>query len=297
MARSRIAVLALVLVVAACQPGSPTPPVPDCRATATRSVRDVAYRTVRGVDPTLLSLDLHLPVRPATCGPTPVVVWVHGGAFAVGDKANQVADKVRLARTEGWALVSVNYRLSPNPPSDAPGSVRHPTHVQDVTAAVAWVRRNAEAHRIDAGRLVLMGHSAGAFLVSLAATDPRYVDATCAVSLDTRYDIAAEIAEGGAQAEAMYRNAFGDDPAVWRDASPLTHAGAGDPPFLLVTRGQADRRAATGTFATALRRGGTSATVVDASPLSHAEVNAAVGRSGDTVVTPPLVRFVRGCVG
>lgn len=296
MTRRLLAVLTLVLAAAACQPGSPSTPAPDCRATGTRTMRDVRYRTVAGVDPSLLSLDLHLPVRPAACGPAPLVVWVHGGAFAVGDKANQMADKVRLARTEGWALASVNYRLSPNPPSDGPGAVRHPAHVQDVTAAVAWLRRNAVTHRLDPGRVVLMGHSAGAFLVSLAATDPRYVDASCAVSLDTRYDIAAEVAEGGAQAEAMYRNAFGDDPAVWRDASPTTHAGAGDPPFLLVTRGQAGRKAATGAFAAALRRGGTAATVVDASPLSHAEVNAAVGRAGDTVVTPPLVRFVRSCV-
>jgi arylformamidase len=296
-------VVGLVLGVAGCgMPEAPTPPreaaAPDCRGTGSTAVRDVPYRAVAGVDPDLLSLDLHLPVLPDGCGPVPLVVYVHGGGFSIGDKANQLADKVRLFTSEGWALASVNYRLSP--------AVRYPTHSEDVADAVAWLHAHAAEHGLDRHRTALMGHSSGAFLVALAATDGHFLadagvdveDVQCTVGLDTRYDVVAEIADGGPGAEAMYRNALGDSPAVWREASPVTHVNVGEHlgAFLLVTRGGADRVGATRSFATQLARARAQVTVLDASPLDHAGVNDAVGRPGETVVTPALLRFARGCL-
>lgn len=245
-----------------------------------------------GVDPRLLALDLTTPVRGGRCGPAPVVVWVHGGGFAVGDKGNGVAAMARWATARGWAFASVNHRLSPNPPTADPGRVLHPTHVTDVAAAVGWLDDHAAERGLDRRHILLVGHSAGAFLVSLLATDPQHLAAAgvgldqvrAVAALDTRYDIAGEIADGGATAEAMYRNAFGDDPSVWRAASPLTHAGASadEPPFVVVTRGRADRVGDARTFAAALDE----ATVVEATGLSHAQVGDALGQAGDRVVTP-----------
>ncbi len=310
-------VLALLLAVTAvaCEPERPPlrvttptvapPPLTGCRGTSSTTTRNIRYASAPGVDPNLLSLDLTVPVRGGRCGPAPVVVWVHGGGFTVGDKANGMTDKVRWAVEQGWALASVNHRLSPRVDPPPPGRVVHPTHVSDVAGAVAWLVANAPARKIDPTRILLVGHSAGAFLVSLLATDPTYLAAAgvdpgrirAAASLDTRYDIAAAIADRSDTAELMYRNAFGDDPAVWTAASPLTHARtAGVPPFVVVTRGTATRRADTATFAAAIRAGGGSATVVDARPLDHEGVNAAFGKPGDTRLTPQITAVFRAAL-
>src|SRR5262245_30905213 len=95
--------------------------------------RTVRYESVRGAAPRLTSLDVY--GLPAGCG-APVLVWVHGGGWQIGDKSNQIADRVRWAGDHGWVLVSVNYRLT-DPQSPTP--VVYPTHNEDVAAAVAWV--------------------------------------------------------------------------------------------------------------------------------------------------------------
>lgn len=290
--------IALVVGTSACTPRPPSTAASSSTAACTdrsfRTVRDIPYAAVPGVDLALLALDLTVPDPPEGRGPVPVVVWVHGGGFAIGDKANGVDAMQGWATAQGWAFASVNYRLSPRTPSDDPERVLHPTHVSDVADAVGWLVDHAAEHRLDPRRILLVGHSAGAFLVSLLATDDRYLadagveqsQVRAVAAVDTRYDIVAEVVGGGGSVEAAYRNAFGDDPAVWRDASPLTHAGTSpdEPPFLFVTRGQPARVAAARTFAAALDDG----TLVDASPLSHAEVGDALGQPDDTVVTPPV---------
>jgi acetyl esterase/lipase len=101
---------------------------------------------------------------------SPVVVFVHGGTWMVGDKdfygINRGAGRM-LARS-GCVAVLPNYRLSP--------SVRHPEHARDVARAIAWAVKNAEKHGGDPGRIILAGHSAGGHLVSLVASDPSYLE-------------------------------------------------------------------------------------------------------------------------
>ena len=65
----------------------------------------VPYKTVSDIDPDLLSLDIHVPANPQNA---PVVMWVHGGGYAIGDKAYQMTDKITLFNAQGWILVSVN---------------------------------------------------------------------------------------------------------------------------------------------------------------------------------------------
>lgn len=285
--RRAAAILVILLALTSCEPTSPTSCV---GATSSTTARDVAYAHVPGVEAGLLALDLTVPERRGRCGPAPIVVWVHGGAFSVGDKANGVADLRRWATEQGWAFASVNHRLSPRTPSSDPDRVLHPTHVGDVADAVGWLVDHAVERGLDPDRILLAGHSAGAFLVALLATDPQHLAAAgvgldqvrAVATLDTRYEVVDE---------AMYRNAFGDDPVVWHDASPLTHAGtsADEPPFVVVTRGQPDRTAAARTFASALAE----ATVVDARPLTHEQVGDALGRPGERVVTPAVTDLFR----
>jgi acetyl esterase/lipase len=294
-----------VLAGSACVPGPVVPTDPDCTVTGHETRADLRYARSPGTAATLQSLDLYLPTREAGCGPVPTVVYVHGGGFQIGDKANRIDDKVRLFTAQGWAFASVNYRLVGHPGA-GPAGATYPAAEQDVADAVAFLADHAADHGLDPGATMLLGHSSGAFLVALVGTDGRFLaDAgpglagvACVAPLDATYDIAAQIARGGTE-EAMYRAAFGDDPAVWEQASPITHVapGTGIPPFHLVTRGTAPRIAQSRALADALLAAGVPATAHVVHGLSHEEVNEAVGLPGDQVVTPPLLAFLTTCAG
>jgi acetyl esterase/lipase len=276
---------ALLLASGPCDP--PVEPDPVCAGQGVTTALDVRYR--EGAD---VALDLYTPVMDEGCAPIPIVVYVHGGGFAVGDKANRIQDKVDLFTGEGWAFASVNYGLLPDS--------TYPEPEDDVAAALDWLRANAGDFGGDPARIALTGHSAGAYLVAVVATgaDP---GVQCAVSLDTDdFDLPAGIARGGDPAQMLLAH-FGTDPAVWQEASPLHRVQRGDagddlPSFLLVTRGTLARRQSNAQFAAAIQDAGATATVLDARPLSHEGVNEAVGADGESVVTPALLTHLEGCL-
>jgi arylformamidase len=275
---------------------------PDAASCARRELArlDLRYRELDGVSPALTSLDLYLPARD-DCTLAPLVVWVHGGGWQVGDKRNGIEPKRALFVGEGYGFASVNYRLSTE---DASPPVRHPDHVGDVAAAVAYLLANAPEHGLDATRVVLLGHSAGGHLVALLGTDPRHLAAAGrAVSeLDgvgsydgAGYDIPREMAQGP---NPLYLAAFGDDPEVWRDASPQHHAAdvvGSRPHFQLARRGTPERRDVNDDFAAALAAAGSVVDVIDASSLDHEGVQRSLGAAGDEVMTPAVLDFVARC--
>jgi acetyl esterase/lipase len=140
-------------------------------------------------------LDLYLPV--VKNGPAPLVIWLHGGGFRVGDKHSmprrnfgpapkpkgpdgpyqiQVPDVAALTR-EGYAVVSLNYRLLRRP-GDRFVDFARPA-VQDGKAAVRFLRANAALYGLDPGKFAVWGNSAGGFIAAmLAATgdDPTIFD-------------------------------------------------------------------------------------------------------------------------
>jgi acetyl esterase/lipase len=140
-------------------------------------------------------LDLYLPV--VKNGPAPLVIWIHGGGFRVGDKHSmprrnfgpapkpkgpdgpyqiQVPDVAALTR-EGYAVVSLNYRLLRRP-GDRFVDFARPA-VQDGKAAVRFLRANAALYGLDPGKFAVWGNSAGGFIAAmLAATgdDPTIFD-------------------------------------------------------------------------------------------------------------------------
>lgn len=289
-------------VLAACEP-APPPTGPRCQQVGHTAHLDQRYASTPGVAAARQSLDIYQPKLDPGCDPAPVVVWVHGGGWRRGDKGNQMLAKVDLfARRHGWVLVSTNYRLSPDPVDlDAPGAVRAPTHAEDVAAAVAWVQANIDRFGGDPERIALAGHSAGAHLVSLVGTDEDLLEDAgadrsalrCVVSLDTRaYDV-SRVAPGS----PLHLNAFGSDPARWPEASPLKQISAGEPlpRFHLVVQDLRQTRAITEGFRDALRAAGGAATST-AVPLSHDEINAALGQPGDRLVTPGVMLALGTCL-
>jgi acetyl esterase/lipase len=279
-------------------PSSTASPTHGCASQARPTT--VAYETIAGVDPNLTSLDVHAPA--SACG-APVVVWVHGGGYQTGDKANQMADKVRLFNGHGWILVSVNYRLTK--PGD-PTSAQYPDHFHDVAAAVAWVHRNIAGYGGDPARVALLGHSAGADIVSNVADNPAYLAQqgldlkaiTCAGPLDTEgFDKATAGARDPDGEKAQWKVALGNqaDYLTSTSATLLVKPGIGIPPTIGVVRGTAQRRQVETDYLAALRSAGIATTSIDARSLSHQQVNQRIGAPGDTVMTAPLIDFLTTC--
>jgi len=257
----------------------------------------VPYRSIDGVDPNLLSLDIY-PVA-GVCD-APVVVWIHGGGWRSGDKGNLARQRADFYNSHGWLLVAVNYRLTTDA-ADPP--VEYPDHNNDAASALGWIDLNIAIHGGDPTRVMLTGHSAGGSIAASLVADPSYLVANdldpgwlnCAVLLDTAgYDIS--IAAQASGSSDIYQAAFGTDPAVWIAASPIRHVGEGPLPahVLVVTRGQATRVAEARAFTDALANSGVDATLVNVNPLTHGEVNDQIGVDGG-VMTPLLVQALDRC--
>lgn len=205
-----------------------------------------------GSDP-LQRLDLY---EPRGGGPAPMLLFVHGGGWSIGDKTELSWLGAKLAE-QGVLVAVTNYRLSP--------AVQHPAHAQDVARAVAWLYRNGPSYGGDPQRLYIGGHSAGAHLASLVALDdaflgaeglsPSVIRSVVGVS-GAGYDLDARYA-ASPLAQIFYA-AFGKDPTRWALAAPLHYVAKGAPPFLLVhglNDGEAPAAGAE-TFAQALKADG-----------------------------------------
>lgn len=121
-----------------------------------RSFYDLAYVADGGARQ---KLDLFVPETGE--GPWPVIVWVHGGAWLAGSKADCLALRQGLTQ-RGYAVASIGYRLS----SDA----LFPAQIQDCKAAIRWLRAHAKAYHLDPARFGAWGSSAGGHLVALLGT-------------------------------------------------------------------------------------------------------------------------------
>lgn len=105
-------------------------------------------------------LDLYLPKRKR--GPFPVIMAFHGGAFMGGDKADLHVLPMLEGLKRGYAVISVNYRLSKE--------AKFPAQVQDAKAAVRWIRGNAAQYRLDPNRIAAWGSLAGGYLSIMLGT-------------------------------------------------------------------------------------------------------------------------------
>ena len=147
-------VLAVVFLIAG---GSPAVAQPDDTA-AWASHLSNTYRVIPNVTYGVANnrenkVDLYLP-RGAD-GPTPVLMYIHGGGWVGGSKEGNVLRLLPWLE-KGWAVVNVQYRL---------GEVSlAPAAVEDCLCALRWVIRNAEQYNIDASRIVVTGNSAGGHL-------------------------------------------------------------------------------------------------------------------------------------
>jgi acetyl esterase/lipase len=236
------------LVLGACA-GSPSPEAPAAAPSAGVAApsspapdrRDLVYTT----RPRPLRLDLYLPTGTP---PFPLVVWVHGGGWQSGDKALAPGHPALRQRSRGYAVASIEYRLS--------GEAAFPAQIQDCKAALRWLRANAATHGLDPARVAAWGSSAGGHLVALLGTSSgvaalRDLDQGNAAQADAVqavvdwYGPTDFLQMPGAHHDAGSPESrlLGCDIDLCPDrvafASPLSYVDAGDPPFL-IQHGSAD---------------------------------------------------------
>ncbi|HTX39875.1 MAG TPA: alpha/beta hydrolase [Bryobacteraceae bacterium] len=118
--------------------------------------KDVEYGNAGGK---ALLLDLHIPDG---AGPFPSAILVHGGGFDEGSKSTNVRPLFEPLANAGFAWFSIDYRLAPE--------FKFPCASDDLNTAIRWVKAHAAEYRLNPAKMVIIGESAGGFLVNYAGT-------------------------------------------------------------------------------------------------------------------------------
>jgi acetyl esterase/lipase len=182
------------------------------------------------MDESAQKMDVYFP---ASGGPWPALVYVHGGSWMHGDKS-EAALFAHLMTAQGYLVVSLNYRLYP--------PAMFPAMIQDVKCAIRSLRARASEYNLDPDRIGAVGASAGGHLVALLGTTKADAGWDVGEYLDQSSRVQAVIAMAGvmdlsrnfpnADIEAMKRVGFGEYNVI--EASPISHITPDDPAFLLI---------------------------------------------------------------
>jgi arylformamidase len=222
----------------------------------------------------------------------PVVFWIHGGGWQVGDKTS-VQAKPKAFVDKGYVFVSTNYRFLPN--------VDMETIVRDIAKSIHWVHDHIAEYGGDPKRLLVMGHSAGAQLAALICTDDRYLKAEglslaiikgCVPVDGDTYDVPLMIETSASRRKALgqpdpkfgHFEKFGSDPVKHRDFSAVNHVARekGIPPFLLLHVGDhPDTSAQAQRLGSVLTEAGIAAKVFGAKDTNHSKIDENLGLPED----------------
>jgi acetyl esterase len=128
------------------------------------SAMDQPEEVARVDDRVLPGADADIPVRvytphDAVGVPAPLLLWLHGGGWVIGDLDTADATARALANRSGAVVVSVDYRLAPEHTA--------PAALDDALAALTWSVENAELLGVDASRVAVGGDSAGGNLAAV----------------------------------------------------------------------------------------------------------------------------------
>jgi acetyl esterase/lipase len=182
--------------------------------------RDLTYGTAGGTE---LKLDLARPKEES--GPYPAIVFLHGEGWRAGSR-RQMSHFIEGVARMGYVGVTVEYRLVP--------AARFPAQVEDCKAALGWLRANAEKHRIDPGRIGVVGFSAGGHLAAMLGVAGE--DLQAVVSFFGPTDFTTRDWPPVLEREVIVPflgGTYSEIPAVYERASPVSHVTKVSAPFLL----------------------------------------------------------------
>jgi acetyl esterase/lipase len=210
----------------------------NASAQAARSIQDVVYATVDGK---ALALDVHLPANVAQPS---LIVWVHGGAWNAGTKAQYPKELV----ASGFAVASVDFRQT--------SEARFPANVHDIKAAIRFLRAKAGQYGYRSDRVAIAGASSGAHLAALVGVTNGDADlegkvgdqlaASSSVQAIVSYFGASNLTTILAQStpfglsvrkpalERLLGALPESTPELAKQASPVFHVDRSDPPLLLL---------------------------------------------------------------
>jgi len=181
-------------------------------------------------------------VDPPTAGP--VLVYIHGGAWVIGDKREQGLPLLHELARRGWVTVTINYRLSPR--------ATWPDHLVDCKRALAWVREHIAEYGGDPGFIAVSGGSAGGHLSSMVALtpgdpafQPGFEDAPTAVDACVPFYGVYDMTAGRGTSHydkglmtllerRVFKRRYEDEPEIFEEASPLRRVNSDAPPFFVV---------------------------------------------------------------
>jgi acetyl esterase/lipase len=195
-------------------------------------------------------------LQPGTHDPVPAVVFVTGGGFMAANNDNELQQRMDIAEA-GYVVASIEYRVTPQSTFPAP--------LEDVKAAIRYLRANADRYGIDPDKIAVMGDSAGGYLAALAGTTNHLKEFDKGENLDQSSAVQAvidlyglsdltkvgygyseevqEVHKSPSAPEAMWVNGaavFGpggsilDNPEGAAKANPITYVTKDAPPFLLM---------------------------------------------------------------
>lgn len=225
----------------------------------------------------------------------PVIVWIHGGGWRMGDKAG-VQKKPQAFVDQGCVFISTNYRFVP--------AVTVKEMTGDIAKAIRWAHDHAKEYGGDPDSIYVMGHSAGAHLAALVCTDDRYLKAEglslkilkgCVPVDVSVYDIPKRLKDGGSAPLATFKTIFGDKEETQLDLSPVSHVAKGKniPPFLILhVASRPDTKAQSQWFADKLKDAGVTVTVHAAEGKTHGTINSELGLPEDKP-TKALLEFLK----
>jgi len=186
-----------------------------------------------------LALDFYRPPAGQTGGAeAPCVVVIHGGGWDSGERT-QFAEFHHWLAGRGYGVAAISYRLAPH--------FRWPAQQEDLLAALAWLRENAGDLGIDAGRIVLLGRSAGGQIAEAAGYAARHGSLRGVIGIyapsDLHFGYAHAREDDAIKSPFLMRQYLGGPPDTAREAydsaSALQHT-TPDSPSTLLLHGKLD---------------------------------------------------------
>jgi acetyl esterase/lipase len=197
--------------------------VKDSLPPSVKADTGITYLSISG-----LKLDVFSPKK-AKSKRLPAIIIIHGGGWRSGNRMQHHPLAQRLAE-KGYVCFTPAYRLSTE--------ALYPAAVQDLKAAINWIKTNASKYKVDTNQIVVLGFSAGGQLATLVGNTQPGIKAI--IDIDgTLAFIHPESGEGDDSKNiSAGTNWFGynktERPELWKEAGALSHAGPHTPPTLFI---------------------------------------------------------------